>query len=125
MTASQETLNLLKGMLNLPLYVVLRHPLDLSKLPDLLHDHLKWAIAAEKNGELFASGPFMKDESPPGSLGGMSIVRANDLLHAESIIQKDPFISNGVYAVTIQKWLLMEGSFDVHVTLSNKHVDYK
>lgn len=125
MPASEETLNLLQGMLNLPLYVVMRHPLDLSKLPDLLQDHLKWAIAAEKKGELFASGPFMKDESPPGSVGGMSIVRAKDLAHAEAIIRRDPFISNGVYAITIQKWLLMEGSFDVHVTLSNQHAKYK
>ena len=124
MPVSQETVNLLQRMLNLPLYVVLRHPLDLSKLPDLLSEHLKWAIAAEHKGELFASGPFIKDDSPPGSAGGMSIVRANDLAHAESIIKQDPFITDGVYTFTIQKWLLMEGSFDVHVTLSNQHVQY-
>ncbi len=124
MPASQETINLLQRMLNLPLYVVLRHPLDLSKLPDLLNEHLKWAIAAENKGELFASGPFIKDCSPPGSAGGMSIVRADDLAHAESIIKQDPFITNGVYTFTIQKWLLMEGSFDVHITLSNQHVQY-
>ncbi|NWE77768.1 YciI family protein [Pseudomonas yamanorum] len=125
MPLSDEVLQLLKGMLNLPLYVALRHPADLSKFQDHLDAHLNWAIAYERNGNLFASGPFVKAGSAAGAEGGLSIVRATDIEHAQSILREDPFVSNGVYSVTIQKWNLMEGSVNIQLTLSNQQVIFK
>ena len=62
--------DMLRAMLNKPLFVALRNPADLSKSAALLEAHLQWAVAAERRGELFASGPFIAEGAPPGSLGG-------------------------------------------------------
>jgi len=111
---------LLRAMLNKPLYVALRKPGDLARMPQLLEAHLHWMIAAERRGELFASGPFTDDESAPGSLGGMSIVRAASASHAKDILSCDPFVKEGVVTIDIKKWLLMEGGFSVSVRLSDQ-----
>jgi len=111
---------LLRAMLNKPLYVALRKPGELARMPELLEAHLHWMIAAERRGELFASGPFTDDESAPGSLGGMSIVRAASASHAKDILSCDPFVKEGVVTIDIKKWLLMEGGFSVSVRLSDQ-----
>lgn len=111
---------LLRAMLNKPLYVALRKPGDLARMPQLLEAHLHWMIAAERRGELFASGPFTDDESALGSLGGMSIVRAASASHAKDILSCDPFVKEGVVTIDIKKWLLMEGGFSVSVRLSDQ-----
>jgi len=111
---------LLRAMLNKPLYVALRKPGELARMPELLEAHLHWMIAAERRGELFASGPFTDDESAPGSLGGLSIVRAASASHAKDILSCDPFVKEGVVTIDIKKWLLMEGGFSVSVRLSDQ-----
>ena len=111
---------LLRSMLNKPLYVALRTPRDTSRLDELLEPHLRWAIAAERRGELFASGPFVADGVPPGMLGGMSIVRAGSEEDARAILAADPFVAAGVFSVELRRWMLMEGGFTVTVRLSDQ-----
>ncbi|WP_032831320.1 YciI family protein [Pseudomonas sp. GM78] len=120
MSDSSTTKELLAGMLNKPLFVVMRTPRDLTRVPELLDAHLKWAILAQQRGELFASGPFVSDQTLPGQLGGMSILRAADHAEALRIVQSDPFIAHGVYDVDVRKWLLMEGGLTLHVSFSNQ-----
>lgn len=107
-------------MLNKPLYVVLRTPRDTARMSELLEQHLRWAIAAERRGELFASGPFVAEDDVPDSLGGMSIVRAPSEDEARAILAGDPFVAEGVFAIEVRRWLLMEGGFTVNVRLSNQ-----
>jgi hypothetical protein len=54
----------------------------------------------------------------------MSILRARDLAHATEILGSDPFISEGIYTATIEKWALMEGAINVQVTLSTQRVHF-
>ena len=119
-TQDQRAHELLRAMLNKPLYAALRKPGDLARMPELLEAHLHWMIAAERRGELFASGPFTDDTSAPGSLGGLSIVRAASASHAKDILSCDPFVKEGVVTLDIRKWLLMEGGFSVTVRLSDQ-----
>lgn len=111
---------LLQSMLNKPLYVALRTPRDTTRMGELLEPHLRWAIAAERRGELFASGPFVADGVPPGMLGGMSIVRAASEEEARAILAGDPFVANGVVSIEMRRWMLMEGGFSVTVRLSDQ-----
>jgi uncharacterized protein YciI len=111
---------LMRAMLNKPLYVALREPADLARMPALLEAHLRWMVAAERRGEVFASGPFVSDIDPPGALGGMTIVRASSAEEANEILVGDPFVKEGVVQVRIRKWLLMEGGFCVTVRLSDQ-----
>jgi len=121
MQPAEDTQALLKQMLNKSLFVAIRTPVDLSRFGELLDVHLRWAIAAERRGELFASGPFVAGQAAPGSLGGMSILRAANLDEARKIIESDPFIESGVFAVSLHNWMLMEGSFSINVRFSNQH----
>lgn len=111
---------MLAGMLNKELYVALRQPADISRMAELLSAHLQWAIAAEGRGELFASGPFAKASSPPGSAGGMSILRAESVDHAMKLLEKDPFIAQGVFTVDVRKWVVMEGAVTLSVRFSDQ-----
>jgi uncharacterized protein YciI len=111
---------LLQSMLNKPLYVVLRTPQDSTRMGELLEAHLRWAIAAERRGELFASGPFVAPGGTPGALGGMSILRAASEDEARAILASDPFVAEGVYAIEVRRWLLMEGGFSVNVRFSDQ-----
>jgi uncharacterized protein YciI len=116
---SDAARQLLQSMLNKPLYVALRTPVDTTRMGELLEAHLQWAIGAEQRGELFASGPFTADDAAPGSLGGLSIVRAASTEEARSILAADPFVQHGVIAVELRRWLLMEGGFTVNVRFSD------
>jgi len=118
--ASDAARQLLQSMLNKPLYVALRTPLDTARMNELLEAHLLWAIAAERRGDLFASGPFVADGAAPGSLGGLSIVRASSEEEALSILAGDPFIVHGVITIELRRWLLMEGGITVNVRFSNQ-----
>ena len=118
--SSAAAQQLLGSMLNKPLYVVLRTPRDLTRMDELLEAHLHWAVAAERRGELFASGPFVAEGGTPGALGGMSIVRAASEDEARAILAGDPFVAEGVFAIEVRRWLLMEGGFTVNVRFSDQ-----
>lgn len=120
MSTPSQAQSLMQGMLKKPLYVVLRIPVDLSRINELLPAHLEWTVQCEKRGELFASGPFVQDGAAPGTAGGMSIVRADSVAEVQRILSGDPFIQQGVFTVDIKKWLLMEGGFTVSVRFSDQ-----
>ena len=110
----------LAAMLNKPLYVALRQPVDVARMQVLLEAHLQWAVASERRGELFASGPFVADGAAPGSLGGMSIVRAGSEEEAQAILASDPFVQSGAVAIELRHWTVMEGGFTLTVRFSDQ-----
>ena len=108
----------MRSMLNRCLYVALRDTRDARRLEELLEAHLQWAVAAERRGELFASGPFVANGASPGAAGGMSIVRASSEADARNILAEDPFVAQGAVEIEVRRWLLMEGGFTVIVRFS-------
>ena len=106
---------LTKGMLRLKLFVIFSHGKGLDLKP-WLADHLAWMIELEREGKLFASGPF-----GDGSSGdGMTIVRAANEDEARAIALRDPFVVNGIRTFKIQAWTVMEGSLSVTVNFSDR-----
>lgn len=118
--ASDAAQRMLQSMLNQRLYVVLRTTRDVARLDRLLEAHLVWAVAAERRGELFASGPFVKEGAAPGHAGGMSIVRAGSEDEARALLAEDPFVAQGAVDIEVREWRLMEGGFTVTVRLSDQ-----
>jgi uncharacterized protein YciI len=119
-TQASEARPTMAAMLNKTLFVALREPRDLRRAGELLQAHLEWAVQVERRGELFASGPFAAEGCPPGAAGGMSIVRAGSHAEAQAILDQDPFVREGVVAVTIRKWIVMEGGMTVTVRFSDQ-----
>ena len=106
---------LTKGMLRLKLFVIFSHGKGLDLKP-YLADHLGYMIELERQGKLFASGPF-----GDGTRGdGMTIVRAANDEEAREIALRDPFVVNGIRTFTIQPWTVMEGSLSVTVSFSDR-----
>ena len=106
---------LTKGMLRLKLFVIFSYGKGLDLKP-YLAEHLTYMIGLEREGKLFASGPF-----GDGTKGdGMTIVRAADDAEARSIAMQDPFVVNGIRTFTIQSWTAMEGSLTVTVNFSDR-----
>jgi uncharacterized protein len=120
MDLTPAAMDMLRAMLNKPLFVALRNPADLTKSAGLLEAHLQWAVAAERRGELFASGPFVAEGAAPGSQGGMTIVRAASHDEARKILEQDPFVREGVVSIDLRKWSLMEGGITVSMRFSDQ-----
>ena len=105
---------LTKGMLRLKLFVIFSYGKGLDLKP-YLADHLAYMIALEKQGKLFASGPF-----GDGTRGdGMTIVRAGSAEEARAIALRDPFVVNGIRTFKIEPWTAMEGSLSLTVHFSD------
>ena len=106
---------LTKGMLRLKLFVIFSYGKGLDLKPTL-PDHLAYMVELERQGKLFASGPF-----GDGTKGdGMTIVRAANEGEAREIAARDPFVINGIRTFTIQSWTVMEGSVSLTVNFSDR-----
>jgi uncharacterized protein YciI len=117
MPADDDIVALTGGMLRKKLYVVLSRGSGRDLRP-LLSDHLRYMIALEKEGKLFASGPF--DNAKTGD--GMTILRVDTAEEARAIAQRDPFVLNNIRTFEIREWTLMEGSFGLTVNFSDRSV---
>ena len=106
---------LTKGMLRLRLFVIFSFGKGLDLKP-YLADHLDYMIELERQGKLFASGPF-----GDGTKGdGMTIIRAANADEAREVALRDPFVVNGIRTFKIEAWTMMEGSLSVTVNFSDR-----
>lgn len=106
---------LTRGMLRLKLFVIFSFGKGLDLKP-YLADHLAYMIELERQGKLFASGPF-----GDGTKGdGMTIIRAADVEEAREVALRDPFVVNGIRTFKIEAWTVMEGSLSVTVNFSDR-----
>ncbi len=62
--------------------------------------HVEHLRVLERQGKLELAGPF------PGRGSGLVVVRARDEAEARAIAARDPFVTRGVRAVEVRRWLL-------------------
>ncbi len=106
---------LTKGMLRLRLFVIFSFGKGLDLKP-YLAEHLDYMIALERQGKLFASGPF-----GDGTKGdGMTIIRAANAEEARAVALHDPFVVNGIRTFKIEAWTVMEGALSLTVNFSDR-----
>jgi uncharacterized protein len=107
-------------MLRKKFYVILN---TVNAAPEALAPHLaahlEYMIGLEKDGSLFASGPFSE---PDGSLrgNGMNIVRADTPEQARKLAEGDPFFKAGLRTYELREWTMMEGSIGLTVNFSDQ-----
>jgi uncharacterized protein len=81
--------------------------------------HLTYMIELERQGKLFASGPFGDGTSGDG----MTILRVETAEEARRIAAIDPFVVNGLRTFEIREWTVMEGSVGLTVRFSDRSVE--
>lgn len=112
-----------RGALALELYVAVSTP---AKAPEdvkaSLPDHLAYQADLERAGALAFAGP-MSDESGEHMQGmGMIVYRADSLEAAQSLAENDPMHKSGARSFVIRRWMINEGSLNLSVGLSTRHV---
>jgi uncharacterized protein YciI len=121
-SADERVRLLSERMLRKKLYVVLSTAKPGSDLKPHLGAHLEYMIELEKEGLLFASGPFTPaDGRPPGD--GLTILRTANLTQAHAIAARDPFVVNRLRTFEVREWTLNEGSLGLTVNLSDQTVE--
>jgi uncharacterized protein YciI len=114
---------LLKDSAGLKLFLMLRRLVDAAALPVLVDKHLQWMIGQEKAGTIVLSGPI--DQSEGAALQGATVVRANSLAEADSIVRKDPFVEAGAISFDLHAWTVYEGAIPVTLSLSDGRVNFR
>lgn len=62
--------------------------------------HIEYLRQLDHSGLLLLGGPF-SDHA-----GGMVVIRARDDAHAQSLVEQDPFVSEGVRKHHVRRWKL-------------------
>ena len=110
------------SMLRKRLFAMLRRPLRPEQAPLHFEQHLRWVLAQEKAGTVFASGPFVAPGHAPGAPGspegGLTLLRASSIEDARALAQTDPYVFSGTVTYDMKEWLIMEGGFALRVRFS-------
>jgi uncharacterized protein len=120
MTVGQDRVReLTKNMLRKKLFVVLSSGKKGRDLAPALAAHLQYMIDLERQGVLFASGPF--DGGTAGD--GLTILRTESLEQTREIAERDPFVIKGLRTFQVREWMLMEGSLGLKVNFSDRSIE--
>ena len=122
--------SLMDGFLRQILYVVIVTPtravdLEFSRLfAQQLPTHWEWLQDLERQGKLFAAGPFVTtDKGYPGD--GLLIFRASSLEEAVALAEADPVVRSGLRSATVRPWELNEGGFTLSVSYSSSRFELR
>jgi uncharacterized protein YciI len=115
-----DILGACQGMLCKDLYVIFTKPTNgLEQVMVNLESHLAFQIELEKQGILFGAGPFFADNESDWLGEGMTIIRAESLLVAQTIAASDPMHVSGARSFVVRPWLLNEGTVTVKISYSD------
>ena len=112
-----------RGALALELYVAISTPAqEPQDVKASLPDHLAYQATLERAGSLAFAGP-MSDETGDHMQGmGMIVYRAESLEAARALADADPMHKSGARHYVLRRWMINEGSLNLSVGLSTKHV---
>ncbi len=106
-------------MLHKKLYIIFSEPTE--KTGDrrkIFPKHIEYQLKIERQGILFAAGPFVDAKGKPQG-PGMIVIRAKNMAEAKRVAEADPFHKQGYRKYRIQAWQVNEGGFNLHVKFSD------
>jgi uncharacterized protein YciI len=128
-TMDDEARQFLSGLRRLRLHVAQTRPVralddELSAaISATLMEHWRWLLTGERDGWLFAAGPFLDEDGAfPGD--GMLILRADSLADAVALAEADPMVVRGLRTVEVRSWELNEGSIGMRVSLATGRYEF-
>ena len=113
-------------MLSRQLYFYISIPIQgPTRVMQQVEVHLQHLYRLEREGLLYAAGPFSdcnSDSDFPG--GGIIILRAKNMEHAKQIADSDPFHVTGCRTYQLYPWVNNEGRDQIDFTKSTMEVKY-
>lgn len=115
----------LERLLRKRLYVLMLRPIrplddELSEqTAALLPAHFEWLFEQERQGRIFAAGPFVGEDEQTYTGEGMFIVRAGSFEEARKLAQGDPIVASGLRTAEVRAWELNEGAISVRLSYSD------
>jgi len=106
-------------MLHKRLYIIFSEPT--GKAGDrrrIFPEHIEYQLKIEREGILFAAGPFVDAKGIPQG-PGMIVIRARNIAQAKRVADNDPFHKRGFRKYRIQAWQVNEGGFNLQVKFSD------
>jgi len=88
-------------------------------LAEYLEGHFSFVLDLERQGKLFAAGPFL-DDNGENSGNGLLIIRAGSRDEVLKIMEADPLFTSGVRNYEIVCWQLNVGSNTMRITYSDQ-----
>jgi uncharacterized protein len=110
------------GMLAKVVYVVFTRAVDPAKAPKNVDaeavgkQHIAYQKKLEKDGIMFAAGPFSSNDIPAQ---GLIMIRAGSEAEARAIADADPMHKLGLRTYSLGRWQIHEGTMSVRVNFSN------
>jgi uncharacterized protein len=107
------------GLLGLRLFVVSSKPTNgVGPILANTEKHLAYQAKLERDGIMFAAGPFASEDGTEWLGEGLFVYRAESLADARKIAEDDPMHSSGARTFTVREWMVNEGSYSVQVYFS-------
>ncbi|MEV6898940.1 YciI family protein [Amycolatopsis sp. NPDC051372] len=107
------------GLLAKQLYVVVSTPTNgLGPVLENLDPHVEYQTKMEREGVMFAAGPFASDDLQEWHGEGMFVYRAESLEQATKFAEADPMHQAGARSFRVRLWLLNEGTYSVQLFYS-------
>jgi len=91
-----------------------RAPPDGRTEADIRAAHFEYLRELERDGVLFAAGPFV-DETGERHGAGMIVVRAGSRAEAQAIACREPYTAAGLRTMTLTPWQRNEGAMTVRI----------
>ena len=107
----------------LRVFVVFRRLVNPALMMEIRSEHLHWMLENERSGVLFMSGPLSRD-SGDAPYNGLTMIRAESIENARSIIEDEPFIARGVMTYDLAEWTIYEGALPVTMLISESSAKF-
>jgi uncharacterized protein len=112
-----QVAQLLKTMLRKRLFAALNKAVAAQdEMLPFLAEHLEYMNRLEKEGKLFASGPFIREGVLVGD--GLTILQVNTLEEAKALMENEPLIKRGLRTFDLHLWELREGRMTFQLSAS-------
>lgn len=105
-------------LLGLRLWLIETMPVDRDIIAETMEDHIRYQLALEANGIMFAAGPILAEGATKPDGNGIVVIRAKDEATAREIADKDPMHASGGRRYRLRQWIVNEGSLSVRIPFS-------
>ncbi|WP_323039949.1 YciI family protein [Gemmobacter sp.] len=122
MSAQAEIDDITRNFFRKTLWAIESSPVwERERITPLIAEHLRYQVALEQSGALFAAGPLFEGDGPP--VCGLIILRGESEDEVRRLADADPMHSSGARRYKLRRWQVNEGRITLTLDLSRSRAD--